>query len=95
MVEPQDQGAFEPGSGDQVLRNKLGVTDRDEMDEIELDLLKQLYQVVLVEDLPDRSLRVADIKTWHRSWLGNVYGWAGEERSVNMAKGDFHFAAAA
>ncbi|MHB1274187.1 MAG: Fic/DOC family protein [Rhodanobacter sp.] len=90
-----DQGAFEPGSGDQVLRNQLGVTSPEEMDEIELDLLAQLYQAVLVEDLPDRTLRVADLMTWHRRWLGNVYGWAGTERSVNMGKGGFHFAAAA
>jgi cell filamentation protein len=50
---------------------------------------------VLVEALPDRRLCVADLKTWHRRWLGNVYEWAGMERSVNMGKGDFHFAAAA
>lgn len=90
-----DQGSFEPGSNDQVLRNKLGITDSEEMDAVELLLLEQLYQAVLVEDLPDRRLRVADLKTWHRRWLGNVYGWAGQECSVNMGKGDFQFAAAA
>jgi cell filamentation protein len=89
------QGAYEPGSGGRVLRNKLGVTDPEEMDEVELLLLNELYQAVLVEDLPDRTLRLADLKTWHRRWLGNVYGWAGEERSVNMGKGDFQFAGAA
>jgi len=89
------QGSYEPGSADQVLRNKLRVTDPDEMDEIELLLLEQLYQAVLVEALPDRRLQVVDLKNWHRRWLGNVYGWAGAERSVNMGKGDFHFAAAA
>lgn len=88
------QGAYEPGSGDRVLRNRLGVTDPEEMDEVELHLLEQIYQAVLVEDLPDRTLRVADLKTWHRRWLGNVYGWAGEERSVNMTKDGFPFAAA-
>lgn len=46
-----------------------------------------------MEDLPDRTLDVADLKTWHRRWLGNVYGWAGEERSVNLVEGDFQFAA--
>lgn len=89
------QGAYEPGSGDQVLRNKLGVSDPDEMAEVELLLLKKLYLAVLVDALPNRVLRVADLKIWHRRWLGNVYGWAGEERSVNMGKGDFQFAAAA
>ncbi|MGN6121163.1 MAG: hypothetical protein ACTHOA_15815 [Rhodanobacter sp.] len=88
------QGSHEPGSGDRVLRNKLGVTDPDEMDEVELQLLGQIYRAVLLEALPDRRLYVADLKTWHRRWLGNVYDWAGMERSVNMGKGDFHFAAA-
>lgn len=90
-----DQSAFEPDSGDKVLRNQLGVTSPEEMDEIELDLLAQLYHAVLVEDLPDRTLRVAHLMTWHRRWLGNVYAWAGTERSVNMGKDGFHFAAAA
>ena len=26
---------------------------------------------------------------WHRRWLGNVYEWAGQYRSVNMGKADF------
>ena len=30
----------------------------------------------------------------HRLWLGRVYPWAGAYRTVNMAKGDFVFAAA-
>ena len=30
----------------------------------------------------------------HRTWLGKVYGWAGKYRTVNLAKGDFPFAAA-
>ena len=89
------QGAYEPGSHDQVLRNKLGLTDADEMAEVELLLLEKLYEAVLVEALPDRTLNVTDLQTWHRRWLGNVYAWAGEQRSVNMGKGDFQFAAAA
>jgi cell filamentation protein len=88
------QGEFESGSEDRVLRNKLGLTDPEEMDEVELRLLEQLYEAVLVEALPDRRLSVADLKTWHRRWLGNVYAWAGEERSVNLSKGSFPFAAA-
>ncbi|MGH7794148.1 MAG: Fic/DOC family protein [Candidatus Binatia bacterium] len=30
----------------------------------------------------------------HATWLGKVYVWAGKYRSVNLAKGDFPFAAA-
>lgn len=90
------QGEWQPGSGEQVLRNLPGVTDPAQMDEVELQLLLQLYEHVLSEEhFPARRLKAADLKEWHRLWLGNVYDWAGEERSVNIAKGDFHFAAAA
>ena len=88
------QGTWQPGSNDKVLANKLGIVNPAEMAEAELVLLAKLYAAVLIDDLPDRRLEVADLKTWHRRWLGNLYDWAGEERSVNLSKGDFHFAAA-
>lgn len=89
------EGEHQPGSNEQVLKNLLGITSPEEMDEVELGLLAQLYENVLVTDLPDRALTVADLKTWHRRWLGNVYPWAGQERSVNLGKGGFAFAASA
>jgi cell filamentation protein len=92
---PGTQGGFQPGSGDRVLANKLGITEPEDMDELELGLLTQLYEDVLIHRLPERQLTVEDLKTWHRRWLGNVYAWAGQERAVNMSKGDFMFAAAA
>ncbi len=88
------QAEAQPGSDGRVLRNALGITDPAQMDEAELQLLLQLYELVLGEQFPARQLGVADLKEWHRLWLGNVYDWAGEERRVNLAKGDFHFAAA-
>ncbi|MFT7724211.1 MAG: Fic family protein [Roseateles sp.] len=90
-----DEGECQPGSDGRVLRNLAGIASPEDMDELELALLAQLYDAVLVEDLPDRRLTVADLKTWHRRWLGNVYAWAGRERGVNMSKGDFLFASAA
>ncbi len=88
------EGEFQPGSNGRVLKNLLDITSPEEMDDVELRLLAQLYENVLVADLPDRTLTVEDLKTWHRRWLGNVYAWAGQERSVNMGKGGFAFAAA-
>lgn len=88
------EGQYQPGSDDKVLLNKLGITDVEEMDDVELDLLAQLYTAVLEAVEVDQQLSVADICEWHRKWLGNVYEWAGKQRSVNMGKGDFHFAAA-
>lgn len=88
------QAEFEPGSSNRVLRNLLGITDPSEMDDVEVMLLEELYQAVFEEDFPDRRLTLADLHGWHHQWLGNVYSWAGETRTVNMSKGDFHFAAA-
>ena len=90
---PGTQRAFQPGSDGRVLANKFGITQPEDMDELELELLTQLYEDVLIRNLPDRQLAVDDLKTWHRRWLGNVYDWAGQERSVNMSKGGFMFAA--
>ena len=84
---------FEPGSNDRVLSNKLGITDTQDMDDIELDLLKRLYDAVLGSVEADQRLTTADIREWHRRWLGNVYVWAGQYRTLNMSKGDFMFAA--
>jgi cell filamentation protein len=89
------QGLYQLGSDDRVLANKLSITDVADMDEAELVLLEKIYDEVLLNNFSQEIIRVDDIKTWHRRWLGNVYVWAGEERSVNMSKGDFHFAAAA
>jgi len=89
------QGLYQLGSNDLVLANKLGITEVEDMDEAELVLLEKIYEDVLINQLPDGVIKQEDIKTWHRRWLGNVYEWAGDERSVNMSKGDFHFAAAA
>ncbi len=87
------EAQFEPGSDDRVLANKLGVSNAEEMDEIEMDLLKRLYDVVLGSVGATHRLTTADFRKWHRSWLGNVFAWAGQYRTLNMSKGDFIFAA--
>ena len=89
------QAEWEPGSNGLVLHNRLGITDPALMDEAELQLLLQLYEFVLREQFPAHRLNVADLMEWHRLWLGNLYHWAGQERSVNMGKAGFQFAAAA
>jgi cell filamentation protein len=88
------EGEFEPGSEEKVLRNKLGITDPQDMDEAELLLLLQLYAHVFDHLEDDRRLTVDMIKEWHRKWLGNLYDWAGKERSVNVSKDEFMFATA-
>ncbi len=89
------QGLYQPDSNNLVLANKLGITEVVDINEAELVLLEKIYEDVLINNLPQGAIKLEDVKTWHRRWLGNVYEWAGDERSVNMSKGDFHFAAAA
>lgn len=88
------QGESQPGSGGQVLANRLDIADPDEIAEAELILLQRLYEAVLLHDLPNDALRVEDLVSWHRRWLGNLYDWAGQMRSVNVSKDGFMFAAA-
>lgn len=88
------EGQYQPGSNDTVLANKLDIVDPEEMDEIELGLLDELANALVEEIEVDQQLHSADLCEWHRRWLGNVFTWAGQYRSVNMSKGDFQFAAA-
>ncbi|MFP1677827.1 Fic/DOC family protein [Alloalcanivorax sp. C16-2] len=89
------EGEWEPGSEEQVLANQLGVTDPCLMDQIELDGLNYLYQSVYESVTEDETLGMEDIIVWHREWLGGIYAWAGQYRTVNMSKNGFPFAAAA
>ena len=86
------EGEFQPGGEEGVLSNRLGLTLKQDIDDAETELLQELYQRVLAS--PAASLAFSDIERWHRQWLGNLYDWAGALRTVNMSKGDFHFAAA-
>ncbi|MFV0282908.1 MAG: Fic/DOC family protein [Castellaniella sp.] len=87
------QNSDQEGSDGDVLKNKLGIVTRDDMNHAELMLLRKLYVEVLWQ-VPRGPITVRLIRAWHRRWLGNVYAWAGYERSVNMSKGGFPFAAA-
>lgn len=88
------EGQYQPGSNGLVLLNKLEIIDPMEMNDIELDLLTQLTSSVLDEIADDQTITSDDICEWHRRWLGNVYVWAGQYRSVNMGKDNFQFATA-
>lgn len=88
------QGALQSGSDESVLENKLNITRVEDMDEAELVLLQKLYVSVLQEHLPPGRISVLHLKRWHKRWLGNVYDWAGQYRSVNMSKDGFPFAPA-
>lgn len=85
---------YQPGSGDLVLANKLGITDDAEMETLESGLLLMLYERLFIEGQPPSVLAFEHVRGWHRQWLGNVYDWAGKLRHANLAKDGFQFAAA-
>ncbi len=89
------EGQYEKNSDEQVLANKLGIADSGEMDEAELVLLEKLYHCIFEEQFPAGQIIIALLKSWHRRWLGNIYEWAGQERTVNISKGGFMFAPSA
>lgn len=86
------EGQFEPGSDDRVLRNKLGITDPEEMDQTEFERLLRLEDVLLDEVAVDQQFNNGDLRDWHERWLGDVYEWAGRYRTVGLSKDGFPFA---
>ena len=89
------EAQFEPGSNEQVLRNRLGIKSPTVMDDAETRVLEKAM-VELVGKYDERHRFTAtDICQIHKRWLGEIYEWAGEYRQVNVSKGEFPFAAAA
>ena len=86
---------FEPGSRGRVLRNLLDIRLAGEMSRAESTALLQAQEHLVDTYSLDHRFTAGDICEMHRIWLGHIYPWAGQYRSVNITKGDFHFAAAA
>lgn len=91
LVEAQ----FEPGSRGRVLKNRLGIHGKRQMDALEAVHLAVATDWAIRHVAADRRFTAADICLWHRQWLGELYPWAGDYRQVNISKGSFVFAMAA
>ena len=85
---------YEPGSNGLVLRNKLGITDLEEMGIAETTALWRIQEKLIGEIAADHSFTAQDICDMHRQWLESIYPWAGIYRQVNIGKGGFQFAMA-
>ncbi len=89
------EAQFEPGSNDLVLRNRLGIKSLQEMDDTEACALERTMVGLVGKYNEKHRFTATDICEIHKSWLGEIYEWAGAYRQVNVSKGDFPFAAAA
>jgi cell filamentation protein len=89
------EAQFEPGSNNQVLRNRLGITSTQEMDAAEARALEKTMDALVRRYGETHRFTVLDLRECHRLWLGDIYEWAGQYRRVNVSKDGFPFAAAA
>ncbi len=67
------EGKSVDGSDEEVLANKLGLSNVDDINDVELVLLEKMYQTIFEEQFPTEQITVSLIQRWHRQWLGNVY----------------------
>ncbi|MEK9160129.1 MAG: Fic family protein [Patescibacteria group bacterium] len=83
--------------GDQadILKNKLGIKDPKELEDLETLLLTDAYEHFL-QLLSENKLKLnLDLFfELHDYFLGPLYTWAGKIRTVNISKGDAFFAPA-
>lgn len=80
---------YQPGSRDQVLLNKLAVTSKLEMDRLEYEALIRAQESWLSVVTEQTRFTAEHLRQMHRDWIGDLYVWAGEYRSVNLTKGSF------
>ena len=83
---------FQPGSRGRVLHNLLGITQVREMEVAETQALRVAQADARKMYGPGHRFTSADIRRLHRMWLGEIYPWAGNYRTVNIGKGGFQFA---
>ncbi|MEV8287058.1 hypothetical protein [Streptomyces niveus] len=68
-----------------VLRNKLGITDHQLLATAEADITRA--RLVMLAERPLHGAYDLDhLQAFHASVFGDIYPWAGELRTVNIAK---------
>ena len=85
------EAEFQPGSRHRVLRNYLGITSKIEMDRTEYEALLRVQENYLKKITPKTRFTAALICRMHGDWLGKIYPWAGQYRSVELQKGAFRW----
>jgi cell filamentation protein len=77
---------LEPGTS--VLRNVLGIRDPARLAQAEADLSLAAIQDLGTRDLPG-AYDLDHLRAFHREIFGDLYPWAGELRTVAIAKTDW------
>lgn len=85
---------FQPGSRNRVLRNKLGITTKRELDDIEIEKYSDALLVLANKYEKEHRFTESDIKEIHNTIFQDIYDWAGKYRNVELSKEGFRFASA-
>lgn len=75
---------------DDALENKLGITDPEEMQAVEADVVAYNYSEVISESPPER-MDFDFLKQIHMRLFSDLYPMAGQVRTVDIAKGGSAF----
>lgn len=86
-LEPLSDGCY-PGTA--VLVNKLDIRDGQKLAQVEADITKLRIAQWEIRPLVD-TFDFEHYKAVHRYLFGDLYDWAGQMRTVNLAKKGTHF----
>ncbi len=78
-----------------VLKNKLGIINRDELETAEKQTLISAYKEAALEYSSTHAFTEKDVKHLHKLFLGEIYQWAGEYRTVDLSSSEIRFCHAA
>lgn len=77
--------------GSDIPYNKIGITNADELHELESELLEEAYQAFYNELDETTVFNETYFKRLHFRTFNTLYEWAGKYRSFNMTKGTSRF----
>jgi cell filamentation protein len=68
------EAEYEPGSRKRVLKNKLGIRNKSDMDALEAEALAEVQTRYFLEDTITAETRFTAciIRLMHRDWLGDI-----------------------
>jgi cell filamentation protein len=84
-----EEGKYESGSHQRVLQNLLGIRSKREMDRVENEALRATQEHFASVITTETVFSVDLIREMHHHFLGKIYSWAGNIRTVNVSKDGF------
>ncbi|WP_028315071.1 Fic/DOC family protein [Desulfatibacillum aliphaticivorans] len=78
-----------------VLINKLGIKDPEELQSREKDCLVNAYKKAAEKYSENHAFSEKDVCDIHKLFLGDLYEWAGEYRTVDLSSENIRFCHAA